>query len=158
MWEELHAPVVPVVTFGAFDVYPRKAWVNQTGHVTVRYLEPIYPHEASGRDEMMVLLRRRMLESMMYSPNTIGKPVSAYRRYSSVLFNLIMIAILITVSALFHDLLVNQWGVSWRRILGVGSAGMVIITAVLYVYYVYIIHIGSGGSAGAAEATKKKAQ
>lgn len=56
MWEEMKAPVVPFLIIGAYDLYPVGSWVNQTGHVTVRYLKPIYPHEATDRDHMMRLV------------------------------------------------------------------------------------------------------
>jgi 1-acyl-sn-glycerol-3-phosphate acyltransferase len=57
MWDELKAPIVPFITFGAFDLYPRKSWVNQTGRVVVRYLRPIYPSEASSKEEMLYKVR-----------------------------------------------------------------------------------------------------
>lgn len=57
MWDELKAPIVPMMIIGAYDLYPVGSWVNRSGHVSVRYLPPIYAHEAKDRDEMLVLVR-----------------------------------------------------------------------------------------------------
>lgn len=56
MWEEMQAPIVPFVIFGAYDLYPVGSWVNNTGHVTVRYLSPLSPGDARDRDHMMRLV------------------------------------------------------------------------------------------------------
>jgi len=52
-WEQLHAPIVPVIIYGAYDLYPVGSWVNQCGHVAVRYLPAIMPSEATSRDDMI---------------------------------------------------------------------------------------------------------
>lgn len=56
MWEEMQAPIVPFVIFGAYDLYPVGSWVNQTGVVAVRYLPPIYPSAATDKEHMMRLV------------------------------------------------------------------------------------------------------
>jgi 1-acyl-sn-glycerol-3-phosphate acyltransferase len=53
MWEQLQAPIVPLIIYGAYDLYPVGSWVNNTGRVAVRYLPPILPTEAKSRDEML---------------------------------------------------------------------------------------------------------
>jgi 1-acyl-sn-glycerol-3-phosphate acyltransferase len=59
MWEEMQAPIVPFLIIGAYDLYPVGSWVNQTGHVTVRYLKAINPNEARDKEHMMRLVRAR---------------------------------------------------------------------------------------------------
>jgi 1-acyl-sn-glycerol-3-phosphate acyltransferase len=54
IWEELQAPIVPFIIYGAFDLYPVGSWVNQTGKVTVRYLPPLTADSVSSRDEMLI--------------------------------------------------------------------------------------------------------
>ena len=61
MWEEMQAPILPFVIVGAYDLYPVGSWVNQTGRVTVRYLPPIYPAEATNKDHMMRLVNFQYL-------------------------------------------------------------------------------------------------
>lgn len=58
MWEELKAPIIPVVLSGAWDLYPVGSWVNQCGHVTVRYLKPILPTDIKTREDMLRLVRK----------------------------------------------------------------------------------------------------
>lgn len=57
IWEELLAPVIPVVLYGGWDLYPVGSWVNQCGHVAVRYLKPIYPNDVKSRDDLIRLVR-----------------------------------------------------------------------------------------------------
>lgn len=56
MWDELRSPIVPMIIYGAYDLYPVGDWVNQTGHVTVKYLPPIQPSEAPDKEAMLVLV------------------------------------------------------------------------------------------------------
>ena len=57
MWEQLQAPIVPVVFFDTWDLYPVGSWINVPGHVTVRYLPAILPSEATSREHMLRLVR-----------------------------------------------------------------------------------------------------
>lgn len=52
MWESMQTPIVPVISYGAFDLFPGKSWMNSTGKVAVKYLTPIQPHEAENREEV----------------------------------------------------------------------------------------------------------
>jgi 1-acyl-sn-glycerol-3-phosphate acyltransferase len=56
MWDELKAPIVPMIIFGAYDLYPVGSWVNQTGHIAVRYLKPVLHTEAENKDKMLLLV------------------------------------------------------------------------------------------------------
>lgn len=66
MWEEMQAPIVPFVILGAYDLYPVGSWVNQTGRVTVRYLPPIHPHEATDKEHMMRLVCITLYYTVLY--------------------------------------------------------------------------------------------
>ncbi len=57
MWEELKSPIVPLLIFGAYDLYPVGSWVNRTGIVTVRYLPPLLAEEGLSRDDMLIKVR-----------------------------------------------------------------------------------------------------
>lgn len=71
MWDELKAPIVPMLIFGAYDLYPVGSWVNQTGHIAVRYLPPILHTEAADKDAMLILVRER---ASFYYVLTCGFP------------------------------------------------------------------------------------
>ena len=34
VWEQLRVPVVPLIFYGAYELYPVSSWVNNTGDVT----------------------------------------------------------------------------------------------------------------------------
>lgn len=75
--EDLRTPIVPVVFFGGFDLWPVGTWINNTGHVTIRYLKPIQPSEAENRDDMMTLVRSFDSSSIL---------VHFYSIYSNILY------------------------------------------------------------------------
>mmetsp|Transcript_3118 Transcript_3118/g.4871 ORF Transcript_3118/g.4871 Transcript_3118/m.4871 type:complete len:444 (-) Transcript_3118:114-1445(-) len=139
MWDEMQAPILPFVIYGAYDLYPVGSWVNQTGCVTARYLPPILPSQATSRDEMMRLVRRRMLKDMQQCPATIGKDMSSQAYTKSVLLNIAAIAFTAACIFLTRELLVLRCQYSWITVVIGWWIGAVIVTAVLYVYYVYII-------------------
>lgn len=152
MWEQLQAPVVPLVFIGSFDLYPVGNWINDTGNVVVRYLRPIAPNEAASRDAMCRLLRRRILESLMDCDHpSLTQPLS----WTQFAMHYATIAVLLAVDALLYrvcvyvifELLglrspVAVWGSITALTMGV--------TALLYVYYVYIIGLGGSSKDDAA--------
>lgn len=71
------------VIFGAFDLYPPKRQMCMPGKVYIRYLTPIQPSEASTRDEMSRLIRRRMLDAWRECPSDICRQLNFMQRYSS---------------------------------------------------------------------------
>ncbi len=78
MWEELQAPIVPMIIIGAYDLYPPGKLMSLPGVVTVRFLAPIHANEISATDpserraEMSSLLRRKTLLSLKECPPGIG--------------------------------------------------------------------------------------
>lgn len=53
MWEDLRSPVMPVIFFGGYELWPGKNWINTPGYIIVRYLDPIYPDESISREKML---------------------------------------------------------------------------------------------------------
>lgn len=141
IWEQLRVPIVPVVTYGAFELYPGKHWMNSTGTVTVRYLEPIFPHEASTRDQMMRLLRRRMLLALMEKPAVpVGRPLSWMQRIRTELSCVTALGLNIAAFVGFRNL-IRYFDISALRASASLSCGVVAVTVSLYVYNVYLIDI-----------------
>jgi len=143
MWEEMQAPIVPFVIFGAYDLYPVGSWVNSTGRVTVRYLPPLYPSEARDRDRMMRLVRRRMLESLRQCPPTMAQEISPAFYAASLLSNVAVILLSLLLCGAAYQTLAVRLQYSLSQI-ALGGTGVVVgITAALYIYYVYIVDSGT---------------
>ena len=143
MWEEMQAPIVPFVIFGAYDLYPVGSWVNSTGRVTVRYLPPLYPSEARDRDHMMRLVRRRMLESLRQCPPTMAQEISPAFYAASLLSNVAVILLSLLLCGAAYETLAVRLQYSLSQIALGGSGVVVGITAALYIYYVYIVDSGT---------------
>ena len=144
MWEQLNVPIVPVIFYGAYELYPVGSWVNNTGKVYVRYLDPILPSEAKDRDGMMRLARRRMLEAFLDTPGPIGLDLD----WSIRLFSIFAIVSVVVADyfwwILVRDVFLRRLGYSVGS-LTIGSILVVVaITLFLYVYNVYLINLGGG--------------
>lgn len=139
MWEQLQTPIVPLVFFGAYDLFSTKRNVPVSGKVFVRYLDPIYPHEAASREEMSALVRTKMLQAWKDSPIDTGAPLSWKARVEQLF-----------ITALFYGLLYGMYkyvplssflhhhSISTFQFYG-GLVGFcIIITLLFYVYLMYI--------------------
>jgi len=158
MWDELKAPIVPMLIFGGYDLYPVGSWVNRTGHVSVRYLPPINASEAKDKDEMLVLLRRRMLESLADSPTTVGSDITTLQYLVSIVLNFLVIGSVVGVSRFMYDLLVTKFHFTVWSLVMWWLVVVFSITAVLYVYYVYIIDMKNSNSNNGTGNGKKTRQ
>lgn len=141
MWEETRAPIVPVVTIGAFDLYPVGSYVNATGRIFVRYLPPILAKETTDRDQMLRLVRRRVLETLMRAPDQLGAELTWMERWQCFGCS----AVVITANALVlrgcYEVLFRRLALSTLEAIGWMSSGSLAITAVVYIYNVYIANM-----------------
>lgn len=172
--EDLHAPIVPLLIFGAYDLYPVGNWVNLTGVITVRYLPPIHfvdhspthaAHEVSPQVAMSPLaqlqpnvraqfsrrVRRATLTSLADAPSSIGEDISLLFRVSSFLGNLGIIFGAYVLLTTLSSWLMSRYHLSVWGVLGVTVLGIISVTVVLYVYYVYVVTLLSGD--GSKEST-----
>ena len=141
MWEELKAPIVPVVLFGGWDLYPVGSWVNQCGYVAVRYLKPIQPSEVFSRDHLIRLLRRRMLTALLDCPKIIGKSLSWPQRLRSIAVTLLNIAFDLGCIKLFNLIAFEHLGLSIKQAAFYTVVTIFAITIALYVYTVYVVDL-----------------
>lgn len=139
MFEELQAPIVPVVLFGGWDLYPVGSWVNQCGYVAVRYLKPILPSEVESRDHMMRLLRRRMLESLLQCPPIIGKEISWFQRLRCIVVTILNILFDYGCLKIFYNIAFRLLGLSAFEAFWYSTSLIALITLGLYIYTVYIV-------------------
>ena len=146
IWEGLHAPIVPFVTYGGYDLYPVGTWVNTAGKVYIRYLRPIMPEEAKSRDEMNYLLRKRMLEAMLDTPADVAAPLSWAGRFWNIIATLSVFLFDWVALRYLHRLLFVEMALSARVVTLYISVGSIVVTVLLYVYSVYIVDIMSKSS------------
>jgi len=139
MWEELKAPIVPMVLYGAWDLYPVGSWVNQCGHVAVRYLKPILPSEITSREHVTRLVRRRMLESLLDCPKVIGTDLNWAQRYLSIAVTLLNLTFDYGALLLFRKVAFEHLGLSTLQASAYTLTLIATITIVLYVYTVFLV-------------------
>ena len=65
---------------------PVGSWVNQCENLC-KMLKPIMPDEAKSKEEMHMILRRRMLHAMMECPDEVAHEIT----YSGRLLNIMAI-------------------------------------------------------------------
>lgn len=157
MWDELKCPVVPVVTYGAFDLYPRGSIISNTGHVRMRYLKPIMPNEAKSKDEMSALIRRRMLEAMKQCPEDIGHPLTWVEKLVSVLTILSLFVVDMKLYQFTCKLAFDYAKLTTKQFSMLFVVFSGVVTLSLYFYYTEVVHWKNGGKKQAnAEAKKGK--
>lgn len=142
MWDDTRGPIVPVVTMGAFDIYPTNTFVNRTGRIFVRVLPPILPKEASDRSSMQRLVRRRILECLMEAPvssNDGSIELTWMERIAQMTYTTCMIGVNMAMMKGIGYGLFTHLQLSVLQAMGLVTCGSIVITMVLYVYHVYII-------------------
>lgn len=139
LWEQVNCPIIPMVTYGAFDLFPPSRIMNIPGKVYVRYLPPIYPHEAQTREQMSRLLRMRMLEAMRDGPEDAGSPLTWWYRLKNMFYMSLVFAYCwgLYFHAPYHVIRtaynVNSW-----QLAGIVLLVAIVITLLFYVYQMYI--------------------
>lgn len=72
LWETLKCPIIPAVIYGAFELYPPGTQMSLPGRVVMQFLQPIQPSEATTREGMSRIVRRRMLTAIQNAPDDVG--------------------------------------------------------------------------------------
>ena len=138
-WDHLRVPVVPLVIFGAYELYPPGHQMNVPGVIYVKMLKPIQCAEAKDKDEMSLLVRKRMLESIKQCPADVASPITWMDR----IYNLIGISAIWAIDYYLikfaHHVLVNRFGFSGRQILYGFLGFTAFISPSVYVYAVYMM-------------------
>lgn len=132
MWDELKAPIVPMVLFGAWDLYPVGSWVNQCGHVAVRYLKPILPEEIESREQVTRIVRRRILESLLSCPKIIGTDLNWTQRITNVAVTLLNIAFDFYALLVMRNIAFARLGLSLHETLLYSAGAIATVTIGLY--------------------------
>eukprot|EP01038_Epipyxis_sp_PR26KG_P009184 gene9184-12388_t len=141
LWEQLKTPIIPVVILGAYDLYPPGRQMAIAGKVYVRYLKPIYPHEASTREEMSRLLRKRMLQDIFESPDDVAAPLTIEQKQSNRthLFGLFAShAALWKLLVFSSKTILNRYQMSQLKFVLILFGLSMVYTILMYIYLVYI--------------------
>ncbi len=125
------APIIPVVIMGAYDLYPPGRLINIPGRVYIKYLPPIMPSEASDKDKMSRLVRRRILTALLDTPPDTGKELGAVRR----LLNLPVV-----LGSLYASVIVLKSFLAYSGLAPLASVCLFlgvhcVVTVLLYMYY-----------------------
>lgn len=142
LWEQLQTPIIPIVTMGAFELYPPGLTMSHPGRVYMNFLEPIMPEEANTREEMLVLVRTRMLEALKDVPDDVAADLTWRQR---VVCWINLIGIYTIVYALFlvvpYRAILDRYGVSVLQAWVFVGISTTVITLAFYVYAVYFAPI-----------------
>jgi len=134
-WEALNVPIVPMVTYGNYDLYPTGSWVNTPGKIIVRYLKPILPSEAKNREEMSQLLRRRMLDALRDAPEDLGRPLTWGERLRCIFTLTGLFAFVYGVVQAFHYFVGDMPS---QTVWLLFAAFVIGVTLALHCYNVYV--------------------
>ena len=112
--------------------------MTMPGRVLVRFLQPIMPAEASNKEEMSRLVRRRMLRALRDCPEHVGAEISWERRLMNVtgISALLAFNIFAGHAAMTYLFTVRKLTGAQVAMYGILSSGAITLT--LYIYVVYV--------------------
>ena len=140
MWEQMKIPIIPLMIFGAFELYPPGKQMTIPGKVYARFLDPILPHEASSREDMSNLLRRRMLKDTMNAPSDIAVELTWSQRLQNWLYLYGFFWILWYAFNHLIPSILRELHMSVQYAWICFTIASVVITIVFYIYLVYLSH------------------
>lgn len=134
VWEKLQTDIIPIVVFGAFELYPPGKQMTIPGRVHVKVLPPITPSSATSREGMSRLLRLKMLEAVLESPDEAGQPLTWAERRR----NLVALSIQFTLNYALYKLVkfifFEYFALSLRNAGIMFIVYTIVTTIVLYFY------------------------
>mmetsp|Transcript_27841 Transcript_27841/g.26672 ORF Transcript_27841/g.26672 Transcript_27841/m.26672 type:complete len:424 (+) Transcript_27841:111-1382(+) len=134
VWEKLQTDIVPIVVFGAFELYPPGKQMSIPGRVYARVLPPIPASAATTREGMARILRVKMLEAVLEAPQEAGQELNWTERGKNIAGLIVMFTtdyFLYRFSSIF---LFEYLGLSVRTAcLSIGGS-TILTTAILYLF------------------------
>ena len=134
VWEKLQTDIIPIVVFGAYELYPAGKNMTIPGRVYVRVLPPIASSEAKTREEMSRLLRLKMLEAFLDSPDEAGQPLTWPERRRNILALTIQFTVNFALYKACKFIFLDYIGLSLQNAIIYFSLYTVITTVILYFY------------------------
>jgi len=150
IWEQLNARIVPMIIFGAYELYPPGKQMTLPGHVHVRYLDPLDPNDSalqvssvseekdnkSRRELASNELRKRMLKALGDMPKGVGKRLSSKER----LINLIVLVAVFFWAYITYKMLesvVYKLNFTLLQATIWGAIVSIVITILLFIFALY---------------------
>lgn len=139
LWESLQATTIPVIIYGAYELYPPGKQMSLPGKVVMHFLKPIKSTEASTREAMSRLLRRRMLEALRNPPENVGDlAVVTWRDRILNVLAILFIFVFNTFVVYYGKEFIVRNNVPIKYSIA-GFVGIpIIVTIILYIFKVYI--------------------
>ena len=134
VWEQLQTDIVPIVVFGAYELYPPGKQMTIPGRVHVKVLKPIPSSAAKTREEMSQVLRVQMLEAVLDAPEAAGQPLTWPERRRNIIALIIMFTIDYFLCKLCSFFYFEYLGWSVAKTVGVFIVYTVVMTILLYFY------------------------
>lgn len=143
VWEQLgNSPIIPMIVFGGYELFPVGDWLNTPGRVVVTYLPAIKASEASNRDEMMRVLRRRILNGLLMDPAAgAAAPLSFFEYLLTYAVGVSIFLINISATRKLNGLICNAFEVESGTATLFIIFGSMFVTLVLYTYHLYIVDL-----------------
>ena len=132
LWEQLQTPIIPIVTMGAFELFPPGSQMSLPGKVYMRFLEPILPSEANSKEDMCILVRTRMLEEMKKAPDDVARELTWRQRLVcwANLCAVYYISYRVYMILSHYDVL-GRLHMTYAQLWGIGVSVSILITFVL---------------------------
>lgn len=141
MWESLKIPVIPLVIYGAYELYPKNKKMTMPGKVYARFLTPIQSSDVNSRDEMLNTTRKRMLEAWKDCPEDASVELSWPLRIKQIFsVSIFYIVVYLTWKKLQGPIsaIKEHFGWSSAQFFGVFMVISVTITLSFYIYLLYL--------------------
>jgi hypothetical protein len=141
MWEELKCPLIPLIFYGAYELHPQSRWMIPfpiPGRVVVRCLPAIQTKETSNRDEMCLLLRKRMLNACADLPRESAESITTAEWFFSLVCALGVYVGYYIVLMNSLPWILQRYQLSSTVMLIRFTLVSLLITGILYVYVVII--------------------
>jgi ABC-type amino acid transport system permease subunit len=125
--------------FGGYELFPVGDWLNTPGRVVVKFLPSVKASEAGTRDEMMRVLRRRILNGLMDPAVKAATALSLFEYLLTYAVGISILLINVSATRKLNGFVCHLFEVT----IGTASLfiifGSMLITVILYVYHLYIL-------------------
>ena len=135
IWEGGKIDVIPIVVFGAFELFPKGQAMNSAGRVVVHILPPIPAHCASSRTEMSALVRDSMLQALAKNLDALSDPQLSLAFLRLRAYG--VCAFVLAIDILLLHLLYNHFS-PWK-IVTTFVLLTILVTLLIYFYYVHVL-------------------
>lgn len=155
VWEKLKTDIVPIVVFGAYELYPPGKQMTIPGRVHVQVLPPVPSSAAHTREDMSQILRIKMLEAILDAPEEAGQALTWSERRR----NMIALTIMFTLDYLLYKctsiFFFNYLKWSAQKTFIVFITYTIVMTILLYFYACRLVVKKKDSGVGKKVDTKK---